>query len=373
MICAQFAVSSLLIIAALTMERQIQYMRTNELGFDGDQVASLVSHNMTASQVAVLRDRLDSRYVESVSGVNQALGYSYRYHKLENNGESIVVLSIAVEPDFVRTLGLRLAAGRDFSPAYATDQEAVLVNQRMAALLGPEPVGTTVAGLSGFTPPPTVIGVVEDFHIGSMRSSISPVFIYLQQVSPYRPHPSDAVSFEAILVRLKADHPQAGIEHVRQVWAATFPERELSNVRLLAERFADFYREEERWANIFAWGSAVTVVIACMGLVGLAAQSMARQTREIGIRRVLGASLVNLLVLLAREFAWLVLAGSLIAWPLAWLGTRRWLETFAYRIEPEPGLFILSTLGLLGLALCMVAGHVLRTARTPPVEALRYE
>lgn len=181
-----------------------------------------------------------------------------------------------------------------------------------------------------------------------------------------------ALFFLAVLARLDPADLGGGVARLREAWEDVFAGQE-PHVQFLDESFAGLYRDEERWGRAFAFASAFAIGIACMGLLGLVALAVTRRTREIGIRRVLGAHLGNLLSLLSGEFAWLVLIGNGVAFPVAWIGARRWLETFAFRTGPDPLLFVLAALGLLAIALLTMAGHVLHAASARPAEALRSE
>lgn len=369
MICLQFAISSLLVIGTLTVERQIDYMRTKDLGFDGDQVAAVSAGLVTDLELERLQNALQGGHVVSVAGASPAPGWGRRPHVWDADGTRIEVRSFAVSPGFVKTLGLRPVAGRDFSQGLAGDRgHAIVVNETMAAILGAGALGMEVRGISHFDEPLTVVGIVGDFHTDPMREPIAPGFIHLARPGEMGP----GITYFNVLARCNKEDIRLGMAELKQAAATVWPDRQL-DVSFLEESFAKRYWEEERWARAFAYASGFAIGIACMGLLGLTALSVARRTKEIGIRRVLGATIGGLLVLLSSELMWLVLIGNAVAWPLAWVGSRIWLESFAYRMDPDPWLFATAAAGLLGIALLTIAGHVVRTARTQPVEALRYE
>jgi putative ABC transport system permease protein len=173
-------------------------------------------------------------------------------------------------------------------------------------------------------------------------------------------------------VRLNREDVPGGMAVLRQTWGELNPGQEFEYA-FLDDCFAGFYREEERWGRIVTLAGGVAVLTACLGLFGIALLAANRRTKEIGIRKVLGATVPGIVALLSKEFAYLVLAANLMAWPVAYLTMQRWLERFAYRIELGPGVFVLGGLLALGIAWLTVSWHAVRAALANPVEALRYE
>ena len=182
-----------------------------------------------------------------------------------------------------------------------------------------------------------------------------------------------ADQFKYTLFRLdRADLP-AAVEEVKALWKRVLPEYELWGVRFLDESFAARYWEEQRVGLVMGWMSAVAIAISCMGLFGLVALAAVRRTKEIGIRKVLGATTSSVLLLMSREFGWLVVAANVIAWPVAYFVLNRWLAFYAYRIDIGLGWFVLAGVGVLVVALATVSSQTWLAARANPVDALRYE
>ena len=379
LIVLQFSLSILLVVCTLGMGRQLDYMRIKELGFDGDQVILIWLPPPTAgndmivrstggnSALEIFKNEL-AAHPEQVFGCAGAMpapgaGGARTKWKFGEMGGSCGLFQ--VDHGFIETLGLKLLDGRDFSPAFATDaEEAVIINQTLAnALNVEEPLGLELIEASNWRPEKKlrIIGVVDDFHYASMHREIGPVLLRL----------GGPMQVQA-LVRLDAGDIPAALEVARQAWAKAVPDREF-RYEFLDDRFAGMYRQEERWGWIVRAAAGFALLIACLGLFGLVALSTGQRTKEIGIRRVLGASARQIVGLLTREFTGLVIAANLVAWPVAYYAMGRWLEGFAYRIELGVGLFVLSGLLALGIALLTVGWQAVRAALTNPVEALRYE
>ena len=179
--------------------------------------------------------------------------------------------------------------------------------------------------------------------------------------------------FSSTLFRLdRADLP-AAVEEVKVLWKRVFPQYELWDVYFLDESFAAKYETERRVGVVMGWMSAVAIAISCMGLFGLVALAAVRRTKEIGIRKVLGATTSSVLLLMSREFGWLVVAANVIAWPVAYFVLNRWLAFYAYRVDMGVGWFVLAGVGVLAVALATVSSQTWLAARTNPADALRYE
>jgi putative ABC transport system permease protein len=275
-----------------------------------------------------------------------------------------------VDADYTETLGLELLAGRSFSADRATDRTQAYVLNREAA----EAMGWTVETAVGkpFTfargegaPMGEVIGVVENFHIESLRDEMSPVVL---QMEAERFSSSGGI----LAAKLAPEGIRAGMDHIEQVMARTVPEMSFEYT-FLDEEFDAMYRSEERLATIFTVFAGIAILVACMGLFGLAAFTAQRRTKEIGIRKALGASLANVVALLSKEFAFLVVIALMVGAPVAYWGMQQWLQDFAYRIDVGPATFVVTAIIALVVAGGSVSVQALRAARTDPATALRTE
>lgn len=371
MIALQFAVSAFLVIATLVIHSQIDFMVTKDLGYDSDQVAMGYGKGVGEAELALLEEQLTAGGpVLSLAGADPMPGWGNYPYSWKRDGKAMPVNGYMVSHSFLATTGMRLASGRDFHRDRATDAtNAIIVNETMARMIGPEPLGAEVNGLSSFDGPATIIGVVRDFHHEDVRRAIGPCVLFLPSAAA-RPGPFRA--YGHLLARLDLADMAAGLAELERAWAAVLPTHEFRS-RLVGGFRARRYVVEEHWGRGFGLASGFAIGIACMGLLALTALAVGRRTREIGIRKALGASVSGILLLLSREFAWLVVAGNAVAWPVAYWATSLWLRQFAYRVEPGLWLFGAAGLGVLGAAMLTVVMLAGRAATASPVRALRYE
>ena len=374
LILLQYASSTFLVVVTITMERQRDFMGTN-LGFDGDQVVfSHVPGGLDAFQIERLASEIGSRpgLVEGVAGAGTPPGFGGWVPTPLQLGEmSFHAKPFEVSPSFLHIMGIDLLFGRDFPQSDEPGQaQGILINETAAGILGPEnPVGSIVTFPDLEHEPMPVIGIVEDFHYEDMRHTVGPAFLTTAAMSGGRMNNW----FGSVLFRLDHRDLPAAVEKVKALWERVLPEHELEEVRFLDEAFAARYETERRVGTVMKWISAVALAISCMGLVGLAALAAARRTREIGIRKVLGATTGSVLMMMSREFGWLVVAANAIAWPVAFFVLDRWLAFYAYRIDQSPVWFVLAGAGVLAVALATVSGQTWLAARTNPADALKYE
>ena len=367
LIVVQFALSAVLVVVTITMARQLDFMRTKDLGFDGDQVA-LVGHKgaLNTLQIERLADEINSRLglVQGVTGAWSAPGTGGMSPIPIQFGDKVLrAKPFYVSPNFLSVMGIEVLSGQGFDPNLP---HGVLLSETAAHFFGSENlIGRTLTSPQEDGEPMTVIGIVKDFHFVDMRHTIGPAFLTTRKLGSDR--------FMHTLFRLdRADLP-AAVEEVKALWKRVLPEYELHSVLFLDEAFAAKYETERRVGLVMGWMSAVAIAISCMGLLGLVALAVVRRTKEIGIRKVLGATTGSVLLLLSREFGWLVVAANVIAWPVAYLVLNRWLAFYAYRVDMGLGWFVLAGVGVLAVALATVSGQTWLAARTNPADALRYE
>jgi putative ABC transport system permease protein len=279
----------------------------------------------------------------------------------EINGQKRDYHLFYVDEDYVPILQLQLVAGRNFSPDHPSDApQAVLVNEAMVRAQGwAEPIGQQVkpAGEG------QVVGVIKDFHTGSLHRPINPVILAMKPDHPYT---------KVVLVRMQTTAVLETVAAIEQAWKQFFPGLPLT-VSFLDEQYEALYQRESRLRNVISIFSFLAILIGALGLLGLATFATEQRTKEVGIRKVLGASVPTILLLLSKDFMRLVLWANLLAWPLAWWGMREWLQNYAYRIELNLWLFVLPSLLVLLIALLTVGLKTWRAARANPVKSLRYE
>nr|NIR52400.1 FtsX-like permease family protein [candidate division KSB1 bacterium]NIR70590.1 FtsX-like permease family protein [candidate division KSB1 bacterium]NIS27726.1 FtsX-like permease family protein [candidate division KSB1 bacterium]NIT74554.1 FtsX-like permease family protein [candidate division KSB1 bacterium]NIU28379.1 FtsX-like permease family protein [candidate division KSB1 bacterium] len=252
-------------------------------------------------------------------------------------------------------------SGRNFSTAHATDAEtAVLVNEKAAALLGASVVGKPVT-LPGYGRQCQVIGVVQDFNFRSLHEQIRPMVLF---IAPGK--------YNYFYARLKAGAATQTLANLKQTWQTLSPNFPFT-FTFLDEQLDQLYGSEQRLGETVSHFTGLALAVACIGLLGLASFTAERRTKEIGVRKVLGARVLDIVTMLSTEFAWLVLLANLIAWPLAWIAMNQWLQNFAYRVDMSWWVFALAGGLALGIALLTVSSQAIRAALANPVDSLRYE
>ncbi|MDQ3552012.1 MAG: ABC transporter permease, partial [Bacteroidota bacterium] len=286
--------------------------------------------------------------------------------------EQMTGRGVVADNQFAQVLQLEMKEGRFFSPQFLTDSLAVVLNEKAVSELGlTNPVGAKLNNLDdNFNPPGgpphefTVVGVVKDFHFQSMHQAISPLVIM------------NAAQFQNFLpltaIRTKGNNLQKTINDVEQTWKK-FVKDEPFKFTFLDQTLENQYVAEQTTKRVFSAFSVLAIFIACIGLLGLVAYATQLRSREISIRKVLGASVSNVIKMLSVDFMKLVLIASLIAFPVAWLGMNKWLEDFAYRINVQWWVLILSALGALAVALFTISIQAIKAALSNPVRNLRSE
>jgi putative ABC transport system permease protein len=270
-----------------------------------------------------------------------------------------------VDAHYLPTLGMQLVQGRNFSPDYGTDTTAIIINEAAARLFGisDDPLNKDVS-FAWYHGPRTfhTIGVVKDFNFASLRDNIEPL--------AFADYLDDDVS--SLVVRTNTDNLPALLARLRDRWTALMPHRTFEYSFMDAD-FDALYRAEQRMGTLSILFSALAILIACLGLFGLAAYAAEQRSREMSIRKVLGASMNSILILLSKDFARLIVIAIGIATPLAWWALRSWLDNFAYRTTISPWVFALGAAVVVLIALATTIYQSLRAAFSNPVDALRNE
>jgi putative ABC transport system permease protein len=300
------------------------------------------------------------------SAVSNVPGSRFNQNQIRWAGqdENFDVSQARVDYDFITTLGIKMKAGRSFSKEHATDfKKSFILNETAARQFEWDtPLDKEIIFYDDDTERTgTVIGVVEDFHFQSLHRTIEPLIL---QVLPE--------GFNYMLAKVNAGNLAATLDFIEEKWQAFDPAHTFE-FTFLNQDFDQLYRSEEKMQSIVGLFTFLAVFIACMGLLGLSAYSAERRIKEIGVRKVLGASVFNIVRLLSKEFFALVLLANIIALPLAYFTMNRWLQDFAYRINIQLWLFVLAGGLALVIALLTVSTQALRAALANPVESLRYE
>ena len=261
-------------------------------------------------------------------------------------------------------MAFELAAGRLFDTAFATDSSACLINETAVRALGwEEPIDKTFrfAGSPETASSHRVIGVMRDFHQHSLRQPIEPLMILFNAPGPY------------MVIRMRGEDPRRGMEILQDQWRQTYPNHPAMEISFLDTNLEQLYSAEQRLGSVFIAGAALSMLIACLGLLGLSSYMAEQRTREIGIRKVLGATISNVIVLLSADFTKLVLLAFVIGAPVGYLAMGAWLEDFPYRVELGIGVFVLAGLVALIISWLTVGYQAFKAASANPADAVHGE
>lgn len=370
LVVAQFSISITLIIATAITMRQLSYLNQRDLGYDRDQVVILPYYNELAGSYESFYQEL----VKSTAIRNAARSSRVPTGRLLDDqgtpsitkGDSlfdsgIPTKYVTTDFEFLDTYGIALVAGRHFSKDIPTDDSlAFIVNEAAVREYGwktPEE-GINKDFVYGGTRG-KLIGVVKDFHFESLHQKIVPMIFFPNY-------------YNNLSVKISSESLAQGLAHVEKVWKEYLPNRPF-DYEVLSENYGRLYRPEQKQSQLFIIFSGLAIFIACLGLFGLATFNTLQRVKEIGIRKVLGASVPGILALLSREIVILVLLANVMAWPVAWYFMSLWLNGFAYHIPMQWHLFVLASLATIVIALLTVSLQTVRAATTNPSNTLRYE
>jgi putative ABC transport system permease protein len=362
LVTAQLAGSIAMIAVSLGVFQQLDFLRHHDPGFEADRL--LAVNVAGVADVEPLKEAFAGHHgvlaVTASSGLPGLLVDQMRV-RLQDQDHPHPAAMLFVDEDFVKTLGLRLAAGRSFSHAHPSDEHsAFIVNEAAVRAFGwEEGLGRQLEWPSlGGVRRGQVVGVLSDFHLASLRQSIEPLVLVI------RP------SYRYLTLSVAPEATEDIMAHLGAVWARQQPDRSLDYL-FLDEHLTAQYASEDRFGRAVGLFTVIALLVACLGFFGLAAFAAEQRTKEIGIRKVLGAGAAGIVALLSRDFLSLVVAAFLVATPVAHLAVSRWLEDFAYRAEVGPGVFFAAGLLALVAAMATVGTQALRAASADPVDTLR--
>jgi putative ABC transport system permease protein len=280
---------------------------------------------------------------------------------------------ITVDENFVSTMGMTITAGRDFSTAFRGDiNHSVLINETAVDRYGWEnPIGKTIQVMDrreeNNIGSRTVIGVFKDFHIRGISRSINPMIVNWDPAFPF-----NYGKYWFFLLRIRPDRVEKTVHDIEATWKKLNPDKALNSF-FISDMYNRQFRRTERSRNIFSYFTFLAIFIACLGLLGMASFTAQKRSKEIGIRKVMGASVRGIVLLLSKELLFLVAAANLIAWPAAYLWTRNWLADFPYRIGLSFSAFIIAGILVLVISFMTISYQAVRAATTSPVHTLKYE
>ena len=389
LVILQFAASIFLIIGTLIMSSQINYINKTDLGFKKDYVVTFrtgAQGDEAAELCRRFRNALSNNTeIAGFTGYSYSFGGSWLYLATDENNEQTVLIGEDitgpgysggasetdkyfymnwVDAEYIPVMGINMEEGRNFIAENSADRRgSVIINRAAANKWGLDnPVGQKFPVIFQDA---VIIGVVEDFHYYPLHRKIDPMVLRMSGTS-------NLSSVYQIAVKINSDNIPSAISLLEKTWKSVSGNRPF-NYNFLDDNIAEQYFEEQRWLGIMKYAFILTMFITCLGLFGLASLAVAKRTKEVGIRKVLGANIASIVILLLNEFMLLVLLANIIAWPLAYYVMHKWLQNFAYHIEIGWTLFILSGIIAAGIALLTVCYQVIKAGRANPVETLRYE
>ena len=362
----QFALSVGLIISTIVIYRQLSFMLHSNLGMNKENVVFFHFRGDLKTKFETFKGQLKnnpdvlgagcSSHLPFMIGSNSG-GFTWEG---KNANDDVLINIEFVDEDFPEMMKLNLVAGRYFSKDFATDTASILINQKTAKLMGIEdPVGKWISWGDAYKF--LIIGMVKDFHFQKLQSEIDPLIIF-----------NAPESSNFVFVRINGQNTEKTIGFIESTWNSFVPAFPFE-YKFLDASYEKMYENETRLSRIIEYFAILAIIISCLGLFGLASFMAEQKTKEIGIRKVLGSSISQIVLLQQREFLWLVVIANLIAWPLAWFYMKNYLDSFAFKINLSP--FIFAIAGLLSVLITFLTVFFLayRAAIRNPVNAIKYE
>jgi len=362
----QFTTSIILIISTFIIYNQMQFILNKKVGFEKDQVVMIQGTNTLDNAVKNFKDellKLSSVKSVSVSDFLPVAGTKRNGNEFHNEGKVKEEAGVGsqfwdVDEDYIKTFGMKLVAGRNFNPAMKTDSQAVIVNQTLVKRLNlKDPIGKRIVNYGA---PKQIIGVVQDFNFESLRDGIDPLVMHLSN------------SNSIVSVKVKTGDMKNTLAEITRTWKSFSPNQPI-RYTFMDERFANMYADVQRMGRIFTSFAILAIIIACLGLFALAAYMAEQRSKEIGIRKVLGASIGNITTLLSLNFIKLVFIAIIIASPIAWWAMTKWLQDFTYRIPIGWEVFVFAGMVAISIALLTVSFQSIKAAIANPIKSLRSE
>lgn len=365
----QFGISVLLTVCVAVVMKQMHYVRNADMGFSKEQTMIVRLDNGTIwGKKTQFKNQVQAdpavAAVAAMTGEPGGFHDNYSFEAEGHPGEKLMFNTQFADFEYVKTLGLKIIAGRDFSPAFITDStSAVLINRTAAKQLGYSPhqaVGKWI-NITGVKEQRTIVGVVEDYHFTSLKNAITPLVISTQKDDR-----------RLVLIRLHTDNLPATIERIKKAYTSAAPDYPFA-FDFLDERFNKLYKAEIKQETLLSVFSIIAIGIACLGLFGLASYTAIKRTKEIGVRKVLGSSIENIVLLLSKDLLKPVLLGTLIAIPAGYFIMQNWLQNFAYRTTIHWWLFLAAAMIAVVIALLTVSVQAIKAALVNPIKSLRSE
>lgn len=358
----QFAISVGLITTTTIIFYQLKFFRSKDLGFAKEQILYTTMPREISRNYNSFKDKVQSiPSIKSISRSNQVPGNLSWQESFKKNSQSVNFTYIPIDPDYVTTMGLTIVKGRDLDWKFPADSvDGYLINETLAKMIEMEnPIGYDLPNDYGSKR--MVIGVIKDFNYNSLHNPIGPLALN------YR-----GKHYNTLNVRFTTDNIGETIKDLKNVWEEFVSDAPFE-YHFLNESFDQQYRSEIKMGNIFGFFALIAILIGCMGLFGLATFTMNTRLKEIGIRKVLGATSSTIVSILSWEYVTLVVISNIIAFPVVWIMMSRWLNTFAYRIPMSISFFVLAALVSFGITYFTVLYNSIKAANTNPINTIKYE
>ncbi len=368
----QFFLSASLIVCSLIMYRQMKFIATKELGYNKDQLIAVETQAGFTEKSEQAFEQLkvalqNNKAVAGVAGTSSSFNQGWSRYGYKINGENKEAYVYRIDTDYIPMLGIKLLAGRNFDPAIPSDSSAIIVNEALVKDMGwKDPLNEYLNYQEDSTSlGAKVIGVVKDYNFTSLEQNIEPMFLSMNK--------KNIGYVTTVMIKLSQGNVADELEAVQKTWRSLFPDRPFVYT-FVDDDVAKQYESYNRWVNITALSTGFAIIIACLGLFGLAGINAVNRTKEIGIRKVMGAELGSIFVLMNKQYVFLSLIAFTLAIPASWyIMDHWWLESFKFRISVGWEIFAISLTGGMLMALLTVSYHALKAAMLNPAETLKYE
>ncbi|GAI05998.1 unnamed protein product, partial [marine sediment metagenome] len=363
----QFSLSVFLILSTMMVYRQVHFLQERDVGYDRNNIVTFgIGSRFAQNRDTIKAELLSNPNIQNVTLVDIA---PYRWQSNAGVGDvhwegkitqQVKMVMTRVDYDFIETFGLDMAQGRFFSKEFSTDvADAYVVNEAaVRAMEMDNPIGKEfrVWDLSG-----QIIGVVKDYNFESLHKKIIPMAMRI-----------DPRMYQQVCIRISPQNIENTIGFIENKWKEVYPEYPFE-YQFLDDRLQNLYHSEQATGKIVSVFTILALFISCLGIFGLSLYTAEQRTKEIGIRKVLGASVVSIVKYISKEFVFLVLIANVIVWPFAYILLNKWLQIFAYQIKIGWTIFVFTGLAVLAVSLLTISWQILRAAMANPVDSLRYE
>jgi putative ABC transport system permease protein len=371
LVVGQFVSAIFLIIATIFVFRQFTFMKNQDPGFNRDQIVTIPLDGITWRNYDLLKDKLlTNSLVSSVTGAQDQLGSHLDQSGIEFKGDGpkrdLTSTRLIVDADYLNLYKIKLAMGNNFSHEKQANGKEYIINEALAKELLKDYPKKDMRWLLGkhfgFDSLGYIVGIAKDFNFNSLHYKIETMFMFNQK----------DWGFSTVSVKINGARSKEALAFIQSTWNGINPDHPF-DYQFLDDHFREVYRTDSQITQMVSVLAFLAILISCLGLFGLASYSAERRIKEIGVRKVLGASSSSIVSLLSKHFIWLVLIANAIAWPLAWLTVNKWMQDYAYRVPMSWWVFALAGFIALGIALLTVSVLAMKAAMANPVTSLRSE